>query len=199
MVFVVGANRLPFFDGLSISATGIFDTGSPSLVPIDRKDLEARAIDLSGILLYSRVTIGFDDDESGRGMADWWEGLSELERKFVEAHAKNGGNVLDAARSAGYKSPHPTGHRVAKRAKVVRAMEKLRESTTNTEIATREERQSFWSKVMNSGDQSMSDRLRASELLGKSQADFVDRKELTGKDGAPLLAQVRIKFVGDDG
>ena len=32
----------------------------------------------------------------------------------------------------------------------------------------------------------MKDRLKASELLGRSQADFTDKKELTGKGGRPI-------------
>ena len=41
-------------------------------------------------------------------------------------------------------------------------------------IATRQERQRFWTRTMTDESVSMGDRLRASELLGKSEADFVD-------------------------
>jgi hypothetical protein len=37
-------------------------------------------------------------------------------------------------------------------------------------------------------EQSMKDRLRASELLGKSGGDFLERREITGPDGSPLVA-----------
>ena len=129
-------------------------------------------------------------------MAEWFEGLTEKQRRFCEAFSANGGNALDAARIAGYKKPHPEGARLLQKATICSALEKLRESTTKSSIATREERQEFWTKTMKSDDLSMSDRLRASELLGKSQTDFVERKELTGKDGAPLIAEVRVVFVG---
>jgi len=39
---------------------------------------------------------------------------------------------------------------------------------------------------MRDGSLDMKARLRASELLGKSEGDFIDRKEITGKDGGPL-------------
>jgi len=42
------------------------------------------------------------------------------------------------------------------------------------DIANRQRRQRFWTKSMDDGALSMADRLRASELLGKSEADFVD-------------------------
>jgi hypothetical protein len=54
----------------------------------------------------------------------------------------------------------------------------LRKETTSKAIATREDRQSFWTEVMRDKLEKMVDRLRASELLGKSQADFVDRMEV---------------------
>jgi len=41
-------------------------------------------------------------------------------------------------------------------------------------IATRQERQKFWTAMMNDESQNTSDRLRASELLGRSEADFID-------------------------
>jgi hypothetical protein len=63
-------------------------------------------------------------------------------------------------------------------------------------IASREERQAWWTKVMKDEDAGMYDRLRASELLGKSDADFVDRHELTGKDGGDLV--VRVITYGDN-
>ena len=43
-------------------------------------------------------------------------------------------------------------------------------------IATRDERQKFWTDVMNSSSEEMRDRLKASELLGKSEADFTENR-----------------------
>ena len=39
---------------------------------------------------------------------------------------------------------------------------------------------------MNDDNQKMADRLRAAELLGKSQADFIDRHEHSGTNGGPI-------------
>ena len=47
----------------------------------------------------------------------------------------------------------------------------------NPKILTREKRQVFWSDVIRGKKYSMKDRLKASELLGKSEADFIDRVE----------------------
>ena len=59
------------------------------------------------------------------------------------------------------------------------ALELLRQETTNAAIATREERQSFWTSVIRDGDEDMRNRLKASELLGRSQTDFVERVDAT--------------------
>jgi len=42
-------------------------------------------------------------------------------------------------------------------------------------IATREQRQLFWTNTMVDPEASMSDRLRASELLGRSNGDFTEK------------------------
>ena len=51
-------------------------------------------------------------------------------------------------------------------------------------VGTRRDRQAFWTAVARGTGQfataSLQDRLTASELLGRSQADFVARHEVTG-------------------
>lgn len=127
---------------------------------------------------------------------NWAEGLTEKQRRFCEAYSSNGGNALDAARQAGYKKPDPEGARQLGNARIRAALEKLRESTTNAAIATREERQAFWSKVLRDSEIDMKDRLKASELLGKAQTDFINKTEVTGANGGPVVSEVRIRFVG---
>lgn len=128
----------------------------------------------------------------------WFEGLTERQRKFCEAYSANGGNQTKAAEFAGYANPEPRAAELVRNSKIINALEMLRCATTAASIATREERQSFWTQAMRDEARELKDRLKASELLGKSQADFIDRKEITGKDGSPLVAEVRITFVGAD-
>ena len=40
------------------------------------------------------------------------------------------------------------------------------------------------------------DRLKASELLGKAQADFVERHELTGQGGGPIQQETAHSLEG---
>lgn len=120
--------------------------------------------------------------------------LTAKQRRFIDAYDGNG---TQAAIAAGY-SPK-TARAIAKENLTkphILAEIKSRETVRCTPlIASRAERQQFWSSVMRDVDQQMRDRLKAAELLGKSEADFVERQEITGRDGAPLIDVVTVKFV----
>jgi len=110
-------------------------------------------------------------------MKEWHVGLTEKQRRFCEAYAGNGGNALRAAKSAEYKTPHPEGQRMLQKPTIRAAIEALRQETTDMAILTREERQAWWTKLVRDKSADMKDRLRASELLGRSQGDFLERVE----------------------
>lgn len=126
-------------------------------------------------------------------MAAIVEKLTEKQRRFVEAYmGEAAGNATEAARLAGYKGNAKTlgavGAENLAKPGIQQAIDKRVDA--DPKIATREERQRFWTSVMNGdpehGILEMRDRLKASELLGKTQADFVERHEHTGKDGGPI-------------
>lgn len=91
------------------------------------------------------------------------------------------GNATEAARAAGYRGNDSTlsvtGARLLRHPEVRAALDARTARSLAGEIATREERQALWTRVMRDVEADMKDRLRASELLGKSQADFVERVE----------------------
>ncbi len=124
--------------------------------------------------------------------------MTVRQKKFCEFYATNGGNGAKAARDAGYNG---TNHReIAKQnmqnKRIIAYLEKLTKENDNERIANRNERQEFWTKMMRGEipDSEMKDRLRASELLGKSQADFVERKEHAGFGGTPLDVGIKVVF-----
>lgn len=82
---------------------------------------------------------------------------------------------MGAAREAGYKRPDPQGRENLRKPTVRAAIDLLRQDTTSAAIATRHERQAFWKTVLKDAEEDMRHRLKASELLGRSQADFIDR------------------------
>ncbi|MGI6075498.1 MAG: terminase small subunit [Pyramidobacter sp.] len=114
--------------------------------------------------------------------------LTTRQRRFVDAYD---GNATAAALAAGYSAK--TAQRMGSEnlskplvAEAIRARERKRASSA---IATREERQAFWTATMRNVRAEMRDRLKASELLGKSEGDFIERQELTGANGLPLLSE----------
>lgn len=120
--------------------------------------------------------------------------LTTRQRRFVEAYT---GNATAAAIAAGYseKTAEVIGHENLRKPKILAEI-KARETIRSTPlIASRAERQQFWSSVMRDKEQQMRDRLKAAELLGKSEADFVERQEITGRDGAPLIDSVKVQFI----
>lgn len=123
--------------------------------------------------------------------------LTKKQAAFVAAY---NGNASEAGRIAGI-SPAYTST-LMKSGAVMRALEKkasIAQSQVIKEIergaaraaieearlvagavAAKEDRQAFWTKVMLDDSQNMMFRLKASELLGKAQADFVERHEHAG-------------------
>jgi len=111
------------------------------------------------------------------------------QRRFVEAFD---GNATEAARVAGYspRTAYAQGARLLKNVEVRAAIEAREREPREHRIATREERQGFWTAIMEDPSEETRDRLRASELLGRSQADFLDRVERSGPEDVVLRVKL---------
>ncbi len=127
--------------------------------------------------------------------------LSPKQQAFV-AHYAACGNATEAARRAGYSEGRARviGSENLTKPAIQVALAALTEKVASERIADVIERQEFWTALMRGekgGDPEMLKlSLKASELLGKAQQDFIDRKELTGANGAPLTApDVQVVFV----
>ena len=123
-------------------------------------------------------------------------GLTPRQAKFALIYDGNG---TDAARKAGYRGSEDvlgkTAHDLLRNPKVKKAIESRQTKETAPLIASREERQKFWTTTMNSKKTSMKDRLKASELLGRSEADFVEKHAHFGADGGPVKHVIEVEFV----
>lgn len=118
-------------------------------------------------------------------------GLSVKQRRFIQAYD---GNATAAAIAAGYspKTARLQGHKNITKDNILEAIQSRENKRMKSTILTREERQAFWSDIIrNEDEKNIMAKLKASELLAKSEGDFLDRHELTGKDGAPLDAAPR--------
>ena len=118
-------------------------------------------------------------------------GLTKKQQKFIQAYS---GNAADAARAAGYSSrtAKAIGFELLTKPDIKEAIQERERERTDSMIATREERQTFWTSVLRDPETELRDRLRASELLGKSEGDFLERVlDLT----PPEIPAIQVVFV----
>ncbi len=110
------------------------------------------------------------------------QGLTSKQQKFVDYYK---GDATAAAVYAGYskKTARDIGCENMKKPRIIKAIRDREAEPRKKTIATRHKRQEFWSLTMDDKEIEIQHRLKASELLGKSEADFTDRIILT----KPLL------------
>ena len=112
--------------------------------------------------------------------------LTAKQQRFIDCF---NGNATAAALEAGYspKNAGKIGAQLMNNARIAAAIQAREKERSGAAIATREERQKLFTEIMRDRDENTKDRLRACELLGKSEGDFIERQEVTGKNGAPLM------------
>jgi len=133
--------------------------------------------------------------------------LPPKRRAFVLFYVgESAGNGTDAARRAGYKSPEVEACRMLKDAKVRAAIAKLSAPPEQNAVASIAELREMWSKIARgemadvvmtklgprAADASLSVRMKATELLGKSQGAFLDRTALEGGGADRPAVQVTL-------
>lgn len=101
--------------------------------------------------------------------------MTDKQLRFINEYSRDC-NATQAAIRAGYspKTAYSIGQELLKKPEIQRAMQTQLDSL----IADKEERLIFWSDIMRDADQDMKHRLKASELLGKAQADFTEKAEI---------------------
>lgn len=159
------------------------------MIQILRRPLErpAKAVEMS-IQLQNLTTTKEQRAKRRRKPMDKSK-LTSKQRIFVEAYQ---GNATEAALAAGYsaKNAFKIGSELLQKSTIAKAIRSRETKRIKPLIANRQRRQQFWSSVMEDEEQPMKERLKASELLGKSEGDFLDRHEYAGKDGGPLVVNI---------
>lgn len=86
-------------------------------------------------------------------------------------------NATQAAIRAGYsvRSAGSIANELLKKPDIQQALQATITARNNNLIADREERKRFWSRVMLDENENMKHRLKASELLAKSEGDFIQQ------------------------
>lgn len=111
------------------------------------------------------------------------------QQRFIDYYD---GNATQAAIKAGYskKTAFAIGIENLRKPIILEAIQKRTQKSANKVISSREDLQEFWTKVYNNDEASLSDRLRASELLGKSKAVFIEKHEHSGEITFTKLVQM---------
>lgn len=138
-------------------------------------------------------------------------GLTPKQRAFVEAYTgPSAGNATDAARRAGYTGSAATlavtGTRALKIPKIRAAIDAIVEQTRSRAVMDRRERVELLTSIargevddwadMEDGPgprrAKLKDRIRAIELLGKMDGDYLDRVQHEGDPLAKLAAALSV-------
>ena len=117
------------------------------------------------------------------------------QEKFCRLMAVGGKTQEQAAIDAGYsaKSARQAASRLLTKAQTV-TEEKIADEQKDI-IDELSKLRKFWLEVIDDKEERMNNRLKASELYGKSIAAFVEKREVSGKDGEPIT----FRWAGDDG
>ena len=94
------------------------------------------------------------------------------------------GNVTEAALKAGYSESYAKDgiHKaIKKNVGICRYIEELRKEIKSPRIAEMTEVQEFWTDIMRDKKAKVSDRLKASENIAKTNGAFLDKVEVKGE------------------
>jgi phage terminase small subunit len=124
--------------------------------------------------------------------------LTPKQVRFVEVYA---GDAQRAAIEAGYPAhtAKQAGCRLMRNAEIVEAIRAREAPARKARIASREQRQAFWTRIMRSKACEIRDRLKASELLGRSEADFTDNIKGSGGMVVQVVNPYGLPPPADDG
>ena len=119
--------------------------------------------------------------------------LSVKQQKFVDCY---NGNATEAAIKAGYskKTARQIGQENLTKPYIFGLIKERQGKEQKKGIMSRQERQLFWSNTIRDTSIEIQHRLKASELLGKSEADFIDNV----KTNIQEMPKIVVEFVGGD-
>lgn len=105
------------------------------------------------------------------------------QQRFIDCYD---GDIKRAAKKAGLSYDYC--RRLVTKSHILEAI-KNRQNTEirPKEIANRQRRQEFWTNIMDDEDEETRDRLKASELLGRSEADFTENLSHKFPEGCGVM------------
>ena len=108
--------------------------------------------------------------------------LKEKQKKFADYFIKTG-NAYRSAVKAGYSENYAKGNvvKLLDNVSVKEYIEERNKLLESERIADMKEVKEFWTNTMRSDEAERKDRLKASEMIAKTNAAFVDKVEHSGE------------------
>lgn len=125
--------------------------------------------------------------------------MNARKERFCLEYAASG-NATQAAISAGYspKTARSQGQRLLTNADIKARIEELQQEIRREKIADIDAIQTFWTEVLQDPRAKTADRLKASELLARSQGAFLRAFERVGDSDGGAIEDV-IVYLPDNG
>lgn len=130
--------------------------------------------------------------------------LTARQARFVEEYLLDPTNATEAAIRAGYSEKYAgqQAHKLVENGRIQTAIKKAQAARARrVEITADDVLEGLRREAAGEGpDTSSTARIRAHELIGKHLGLFVERKEVTGKDGGPVRVERtdKLKGLSDD-
>lgn len=101
---------------------------------------------------------------------------------FIQEYIKTG-NATNSAIKAGYskRTAKSTGQRLLTFVDIKKRIEELSQKIANNNIMTAKERQEYLTKLINSDDVKVSDKLKALDILNKMTGEYIQKVEVNGE------------------
>lgn len=108
--------------------------------------------------------------------------LNARQKAFCEFYVASG-NATESARRAGYseKYTNKNVNKLRQNTAINKYIEELQKKAQSNRIMSMLEIKEFWSETIKNSDNKMTDRIKASELLAKTNGAFLEKVELSGE------------------
>ena len=116
--------------------------------------------------------------------------LTEKQKRFADYYIESG-NAEEAAKKAGYNARGNTT-KLLQNTTIRQAIKERNKQIESHRIASMEEVKQFWADTMRNEENDLKDRLKASEYIAKTNAAFVEKREITGN------SVINVSLVDDD-
>ena len=108
--------------------------------------------------------------------------MTHRQELFIQEYIKTG-NATNSAIKAGYSKriAKSIGQRLLTFVNIKKRIEELSQKIANNNIMTAKERQEYLTKLINSDDVKVSDKLKALDILNKMTGEYIQKVEVNGE------------------